>query len=154
MCSIPRAWVPWDWLAPYARIVHWKNTGAAFGMLQDFGNVFKILPFFVVAAILYYYPQIPRSEIYIRISMGMMMGGAIGNLIDRLTIGHVIDFVSLGGFPVFNVADASISIGTAILILGMWLEERKLRAEEAKLAQVESETLPETRDFFEITEDS
>jgi signal peptidase II len=57
--------------------------------------------------------------------MGLQLGGALGNLIDRLTQGYVTDFISVGTFPVFNVADASISIGVAILILGMWIKERR-----------------------------
>lgn len=117
-------WSPWHWLLPYARIVHWKNTGAAFGILQNFGGVFTILAIFVSLAILYYYPQVPRKDWYIRLAMGLQLAGAIGNLIDRLTIGWVTDFVSIGTFPVFNVADASISIGVAVLILGVWWKDR------------------------------
>ena len=55
--------------------------------------------------------------------MSMQLGGAIGNLTDRLTIGHVTDFISVGTFPVFNVADASISVGAAVLFLGIWMME-------------------------------
>jgi signal peptidase II len=55
--------------------------------------------------------------------MSMQLGGAAGNLIDRLTIGHVTDFVSVGNFPVFNVADASITVGAAVLFLGIWMME-------------------------------
>ncbi len=124
------SWSPWPWLAPYARLVHWQNTGAAFGMLQGFGLVFTVLAFVVAIAILYYFPRVPRSEWALRVAMVMMMGGAVGNLIDRLTIGTVTDFVSVGSFAVFNVADASISVGTAILIVAVWLSERK----EKKLA--------------------
>ena len=132
---IGEKWVPWDWLAPYARIVHWKNTGAAFGMLQNLSIVFTILPFFVIGAILYYFPQIPRTDWYLRIAMCLMLGGATGNLIDRLTIGHVTDFVSISVFPVFNVADASISTGTATLIIGMWIQERLEKASRNQLAE-------------------
>lgn len=117
-------WVPWHWLAPYARIVNWTNTGAAFGMLPGFGDIFSVLALIVAIAILYYYPQIPQGDWILRLAMGLQMGGAVGNLIDRLTIGHVTDFISLGNFPVFNVADASISIGTAILVIGVWIRER------------------------------
>lgn len=52
----------------------------------------------------------------------------MGNLIDRLTIGFVTDFISVGNFPVFNVADSSVSVGVAVLIIGMWLMERKQKA--------------------------
>jgi signal peptidase II len=64
----------------------------------------------------------------------MQLGGAVGNLIDRLTIGYVVDFVSVGQFPVFNVADSSITVGVAILLVGMWLQERQ----EKKQALAES----------------
>ena len=120
-----QAWTPWPWLMPYARIVHWGNTGAAFGMLQRFGNVFTILSILVSLVILYYFPHVPRAEWHLRIAMGMQLGGALGNLVDRLTQGFVTDFISLGNFAVFNVADASISIGVAILIIGVWIKERQ-----------------------------
>ncbi len=118
-------WVPWDWLLPYARIVHWKNTGAAFGMLPGLSDVFTILAIVVAIAIFIYYPQVPRGEWSLRLAMGMQLGGALGNLIDRLTRGFVTDFISVGTFPVFNVADACISTGVAVLILGMWFNERR-----------------------------
>jgi signal peptidase II len=129
------SWSPWPWLEPYARIVHWNNTGAAFGMFQGFGLVFTVLAFVVAIGILYYFPRVPRADWPLRIAMVMMLGGAVGNLIDRLTIGTVTDFVSLGTFAVFNVADASISVGTAILIVAVWLSERK----EKKQAQANQE---------------
>ncbi|MGD2156047.1 MAG: signal peptidase II [Anaerolineales bacterium] len=121
---ISETWVPWDWLAPYARIVNWKNTGAAFGLGQDFGKVITVFAILVSGAIIYYFHQVPRSDWPLRVAMGMQLGGAVGNLIDRLTQGYVTDFVSVGNFPVFNVADASISTGVAVLILGMWIKDR------------------------------
>lgn len=120
-----QAWNPWPWLMPYARIVHWQNTGAAFGMLQRFGNVFTILAILVSLVILYYFPHVPRAEWHLRIAMGMQLGGALGNLVDRLTQGFVTDFISVGNFAVFNVADASISVGVAVLIIGVWIKERQ-----------------------------
>ncbi|RME89948.1 MAG: signal peptidase II [Anaerolineae bacterium] len=130
-------WLPksLDWLAPYARIVHWYNTGAAFGMFRDAGLVFTVLAFVVAAAILYYYPRIPADDWSLRVALGMQLGGALGNLIDRLTLGQVTDFLSVGSFPVFNLADASITLGVAVLLLGVWIKER---AEKQK-AQVRSE---------------
>jgi signal peptidase II len=119
------SWSPWSWLEPYVRLVHWQNTGAAFGMFQQFGIVFAVLAFIVSIAILYYYPQVPHEEWVMRLAMAMMLGGAVGNLIDRLTLGTVTDFISVGTFAVFNVADACISVGTVILILTVWFNERK-----------------------------
>lgn len=109
----------------YFRIVHWSNTGAAFGMFQSGGTIFMILSIIVSLFIIYYFPQIPRSDWIVRISLSLLLGGAVGNLIDRFHQGHVTDFISVGSFPVFNVADASISCGVAILFIGMWITERQ-----------------------------
>lgn len=122
-------WSPWPWLEPYARIVHWQNTGAVFGIFQGFGDVFLVLAIIVSGAIIYYFPQVPKEEWPLRLAMGMQCGGAIGNLIDRIHQGHVTDFISVGNFAVFNIADASISVGVAVLIAGVmfreWQEKRK-----------------------------
>jgi signal peptidase II len=122
-------WAPWDWLLPYARVVHIQNTGAAFGSFQAFGNVFMVLAIIVSIGILIFYLQVARNDWLIRVVMSLELGGALGNLVDRFTQRYVTDFVSLGNFAVFNVADASISVGVAVLIVGMlirdWYEKRK-----------------------------
>jgi signal peptidase II len=128
--AFQEAWAPWEWLIPYARIVHWNNTGAAFGMLQGFGSVFTVLAIIVSLVILYYFPQVPRRDWVLRLALGLQLAGAVGNLIDRLTIGSVTDFISVGNFAVFNVADASISVGVVVLVIAMWLKEREERAEQ------------------------
>ncbi|RPI32909.1 MAG: signal peptidase II [Chloroflexota bacterium] len=117
-------WSPWPWLTPYVRIVHWKNTGAAFGMFQNLNSVFIVLAILVSLAIIYYYPRVPREEWPLRIAMGFQLGGAVGNLIDRILQGYVTDYISMFSFAVFNVADASISFGVAVLVLGVWIKER------------------------------
>ncbi len=131
-------WAPWLWLAPYARIVHWENTGAAFGMFQNFNIVFTILAILVSIAIFYYFPRVPREEWPLRLAMGMQLGGAIGNLIDRLTQGYVTDFVSLGNFAVFNIADASISIGVVVLILGVWVMDQSQKKTSTGISDIGS----------------
>jgi signal peptidase II len=70
----------------------------------------------------------------LKLAMGLQLGGAAGNLIDRLLMGKVTDFISISVFPVFNIADASISVGVAVLLLGVWLKERE---EKLKAAQAE-----------------
>ncbi|MFZ6031581.1 MAG: signal peptidase II [Chloroflexota bacterium] len=134
-------WAPWDWLLPYARIVHWNNSGAAFGMLPDLKAVFAILAVFVAIAIVYYYRQVPAEDWPLKLAMGMQCGGAIGNLIDRLLHDwHVTDFISVGNFAVFNVADASISVGTVVLVIWVWYKERKEK--QAMGASAQAETPP------------
>jgi signal peptidase II len=120
-------WLPeWlGWLSPYARIVHWYNSGAAFGMFQNGNLIFTILAFIVIAAILFYYPQVDAGDWPLRLALVLQLAGAAGNLVDRLLIGKVTDFISLGTFPVFNVADSSITIGVIVLLLGVWIKERK-----------------------------
>jgi signal peptidase II len=86
--------------------------------------VFTVLAFIVIGVILYYYPQVDKADWSLRLALSMQLGGAIGNLIDRLRIGHVTDFISVGNFPVFNVADACITIGALILFFDVWRIER------------------------------
>jgi signal peptidase II len=124
--ALGETWAPWDWLYPYVHIVNWWNTGAAFGIFQQGSLVFTVLAFVVIGLIMYYYPRIPAAEWSLRLALGMQLGGAFGNLIDRLTQrGRVTDFIRMGDFPIFNVADAGISVGVAVLILGMWITEKQ-----------------------------
>lgn len=123
-------WAPWNWLLPFARVVHWQNTGAAFGMFQGMNLVFMILAIIVSGAIIYYFPFVPKEDWLIRLALGIQLGGALGNLIDRIQYGAVTDFISVGSFAVFNVADASISVGVVLLVLGMWLREKRLEREK------------------------
>ncbi len=129
-------WVPWDWMLPYVRIVHVPNTGVAFGMFQGFGDIFSIVAIIVALIIIFYFPRVPESDWSLRLAMSLQLSGALGNLIDRLTIGHVTDFVSVGNFPVWNIADASITIGVVVLILGVWIAE----IEEKKKKGLNQET--------------
>jgi len=126
-------WLPQslEWLSPYARIVNWYNTGAAFGMFQNGSVVFSVLAIIVICAIIYYFPQVDKNDWTLRLAMSMQLAGASGNLIDRLThAGKVTDFISIGTFAVFNVSDASISVGTVVLLLGVYLQERAAQKKE------------------------
>ena len=122
-------WMPLDWLAPYLRIVNWQNTGAAFGIFQGMNNIFMVLAFVIIGLILVYFPMIPADDIYFRLALSLQMAGASGNLIDRLYRGYVTDFISVGRFPVFNVADSCITMGVVVLLIGMWIEERRTQYE-------------------------
>lgn len=114
-----------DWLTPYARFRHVYNTGAAFGMFQQGGWFFATLAVIVSLLIISYYPTISRRDWWLRLALGLQLGGALGNLIDRIMFGGVTDFISIGTFAIFNVADSCISVGVALLIIGVWWIERK-----------------------------
>jgi len=134
-------WLPdWlQWLSPYARFVNWHNSGAAFGMFQNGNLVFTVLAFIVIVAIIYYFPLVDHADWTLKLAMGLQLGGAAGNLIDRLLVGKVTDFISIGVFPVFNVADSSISIGVAVLLLGIWLKEQQEKKIKAKSSDSEGD---------------
>ena len=124
-------WLPGflSWLSPYARIVHWANSGAAFGSFQNSNPVFIILSFIVIAVILSLYWRVDASDWTMRLGMGLYMSGVAGNLVDRLARGVVTDFISVGNFAIFNLADSAISIAVVIVILGALSKERKMESE-------------------------
>ncbi|MDP8211826.1 MAG: signal peptidase II [Candidatus Zapsychrus exili] len=97
------------------------NTGIAFGLLKDNGVVFLIVPIIAVALLAYnifYYKQnnevLSRSYIF---AFSLILGGAMGNLIDRINYGYVIDFIDFRIWPVFNIADSAITIGAIIIAI-------------------------------------
>jgi len=93
-------------------------------MFQGFAFIFTILAVLVSIAIIYYFPRVSPQDWPLRIAMGLQLGGAMGNLIDRLQhSGQVTDFISVGNFAVFNVADASITIGVVVLLIGIWTKD-------------------------------
>jgi signal peptidase II len=118
-------WSPWQWLLPYARIVHWYNTGVAFGLLQGQNWFFAILAVIIASAIVYLYPRFSKEDWPLRLALALQFGGAVGNLIDRILVGHVTDFISVGNFAVFNIADASITMGVLAMIVGIWWKDHQ-----------------------------
>jgi signal peptidase II len=125
-------WAPWDWLLPYARFFHVQNTGVAFGMLKGANTFFAVLAAIVSGVIIYYYPRVSANDWTLKIALGMQLAGALGNLIDRIFFGFVTDFISVGTFAIWNVADASITMGVVVLLIGVWLQERNKPAAVAE----------------------
>ena len=117
---------PWD----FVRIVHWVNTGAAFGIFQGGNAVLIGLTAAITLAILVYYQTLSGDYLFQRICLALMVGGSIGNLIDRLTLGYVVDFVAVGRFPVFNLADSCVTVSVILLLISMIIEERKAQSTE------------------------
>lgn len=122
----------------YFRFVHWRNSGAAFGLFQDGNLIFTFLAILATVLIVTFFPSVDKREWGIRLAMLFQLGGAVGNLIDRIRFGYVIDFISVGNFPVFNVADACISIGVGILLLDVLITE--LREKSAGEQQHDAQT--------------
>lgn len=108
---------------PFLKLLHVQNTGVAFGMLQGAGWVFAILAVIISLGILFYFPKVDRRDGFVRVALALQFAGAVGNLIDRIIFGPVTDFISVGNFAIFNVADASITVGTVLLIIGFVIQE-------------------------------
>ena len=98
------------------RITHTFNTGTAFGLFEDRTLFLIVASLAGIGVLLFVYRNHPFAGLPLRLSLGMQLGGALGNLVDRLRMGQVTDFVRLGPWPVFNVADASIVIGIIIVV--------------------------------------
>ena len=130
--SYGESWLPISFLDGIFDITYTRNTGAAFGMGQRFGNVFLIIAVIVVVAIIYYYRHLPEGNLLVRLALGLQMGGALGNAIDRIFRGYVVDFFHVHGFPIFNIADSSIVVGTIILVAVLWWEDQQESEESAE----------------------
>ncbi|GJM43038.1 MAG: hypothetical protein DHS20C20_33200 [Ardenticatenaceae bacterium] len=122
------------------RIFHIYNTGATFGLFQGGGDIFRYLAIVVSIGIIVYNFILPGNQRLLRLALGMQMGGALGNMIDRFRIGHVTDFIDIGPWYIFNIADLAVVSGAVILGIMVWQESRELKAHE-QAAQEDSNVL-------------
>ena len=110
-----------DSILPAVSLVHVRNTGVAFGAFSGGGIIVVVLVVAALSALLYYFvTHIDKPLIWL--PTGMLLGGSIGNIIDRVRDGAVTDFVKLPAWPAFNVADMSITFGVLVLL---WVIEQK-----------------------------
>lgn len=98
-------------------ITYILNAGAAFGIMQNQTYFFVGVALCLIAGVIYMYPRIPADQPHLRCGVGLLTGGAVGNVIDRMRFGVVVDFFDFRIWPVFNVADICIVIGVCCLIL-------------------------------------
>jgi signal peptidase II len=105
-------------------LTYTRNTGAAFGLAQDFSNLFLLIAVIVVGAIVYYYRRLPKGVWWIRVALGLQMGGALGNALDRVVRGYVVDFFHFHFWPIFNIADSAIVLGVVLLVIVLWWQDR------------------------------
>lgn len=134
------SWTPFPALEPYFNIVHWSNTGAAFGLLQGQSSLFVVIALVVIVAVLVYARYLPVDSWGVRACLGLQLGGAVGNnLIDRVRQGHVTDFLLFSLpvndrvyiWPAWNVADGCIVVGTIVLAFLLLKAEHAQPAEDA-----------------------
>lgn len=139
-------WAPIPALEGIFRIVHTANTGAVFGLFQGSGMFFAALAVVVAIAIAYFNMTLPGHQWLIRVALGLQLGGALGNLIDRLRQGHVTDFVDTGPWYIWNLADLAIVSGVILFgfayLREIRREEAVKRAEQAQTAVEQAEPRP------------
>ena len=119
-----------DVLGEWVRISHVTNSGAAFGLLPERTTFLSILSVVAVCAIVFYYRRLAAESPLVGATLGMQLGGAFGNLVDRIGQGYVVDFVDVGipggpRFWSFNVADSSIVVGIIAVTVLLWWQERQ-----------------------------
>ncbi len=102
----------------FFRITHTHNTGSAFGILQDQNGPLILVSLIGITVLALIYRSQRSPSNLLRLALGLQIGGAAGNLVDRVLLGHVIDFIDVGTWPIFNLADSSIVVG---LVLLAWL---------------------------------
>lgn len=96
------------------------NTGSAFGLFKGLNLFFILFSIIVIIAIFHYLKKIVKNEKLLQFSVGLLLGGTIGNLIDRLLYGAVIDFLDFRIWPVFNIADSAVTISVILLVILLW----------------------------------
>ena len=136
---------PFPALRDVFQITHTQNTGASFGILPQAGDLFLVIAVIVTLAMLYFYPRIPPDAWLTRIATGLVVGGALGNALDRLQHGPVIDFIhyQIPGVisNVSNLADHAIVLGVALILIDSWLTDRReKRQKEAAEANPSGES--------------
>jgi len=120
------------WISLFVRLIHVKNSAAALGFLPGMGNLILVINLLIGLGILVYYPRTPGDARLLRLGMGLLLGGAIGNPIDRLLFdGYVTDFISILNFPVFNLADLSVCIGAVLIYLGASKQEQQKKSPDS-----------------------
>lgn len=116
---------------PYLGLLSHRNRGAAWGMLEGQMWLFFIITTIVIVGIVYYFHRHAQNQPLFQLGLMVLLGGAIGNFIDRLFRGEVVDFVDVlipvinYEFPIFNVADAALTVGVVIIFIFILLDERK-----------------------------
>ena len=108
--SVIVAWLDWGQSWPdegFLRITHARNTGTAFSLFQGHNNVLSFVALLAVGVLLWVYATTGAKSFVLRLALGLQLGGALGNLLDRLQQGYVTDFLDVGPWPIFNVADSA-----------------------------------------------
>lgn len=107
----------------FLKVSYVENTGAAFGILKGFNLLFIAVAFLVIFLIFKYYKEIKKEKAYVHLAVSFLLGGVLGNLIDRIFLGYVRDFIDFSFWPTFNIADTFSTI--AVILLSFYILTKK-----------------------------
>jgi signal peptidase II len=131
-------WAPYPSLEQFFRFTHTSNTGVAFGLFQNANLFFAIFASIVSIGIIIFNQKLEPGNALLRIALGLQLGGALGNLLDRILFGSVTDFLDFGPWPVFNIADAAVVAGVILMAYVLLQEERQNEAVSNKVESPQS----------------
>jgi len=118
---VGRPWFPIPALAPFLAVEHVTNTGVAFGLFKGANLLFAVVSAAIVAVMIAYLIRLPKERRWVRLALAFLLAGAIGNLVDRLRLGFVVDFIAVGSFSRFNVADSAVTVGVVLMLVSaLW----------------------------------
>ncbi len=141
---------PWDHrivLDGFFKLVHWGNTGAAWSLFHDNNSLLAVISIVALGLLVWLRNRFDLSGVVGQTAYGLVAGGILGNLVDRVRVGHVIDFLYFHlhprggegreiGFPAFNVADSAICVGVALLLVLSWRQEDAREGDQPPISTV------------------
>jgi signal peptidase II len=127
--QLTKAWI-WETVGPEGlrrvidvmpglKFIFVRNTGSAFGLFQGQSSILTVLTFVAIGFLGAFFDRNARQDPIVSLAVGLLIGGAIGNLIDRIRLGYVIDWIKVPHWPTFNIADSAITVGVTVLIISM-----------------------------------
>lgn len=124
----------------FFRITYGTNSGTAFGLFPNHTTLLIVVSLVAIGFLFYFYRAHAMPSLLLRFAIGLQLGGAFGNLIDRVLNGKVVDFIDVGPWPIFNLADSSIVVGIFILMAVFLLTKESTEEKRTVPASAESET--------------
>ena len=126
----------------FFRITYGTNSGTAFGLFPNHTTLLIVVSLVAIGFLFYFYRAHAMPSLLLRFAIGLQLGGAFGNLVDRILNGKVVDFIDVGPWPIFNLADSSIVVGIFILMATFLLTKESKDERPVAPASTESETQP------------
>jgi signal peptidase II len=110
------------------------NSGIAFGLFPGIPDVFMVVTLLSMLIVIYFYLTVEPRTVALAVGCALILGGALGNLLDRFRLHYVVDFINFNFWPAFNIADSAVSIGVALLLLNFLLEKKGVAEDASHLA--------------------